>query len=205
MASGSRTCPECGAPVSARDAGCPSCGRILDRAEPGLAAPVPAPRESQRESHHEGEVERAQRGGTGWKSCALAGCGCLALTALAGFAFAILAGRSLSEIAEGFQRVQLEADLIVLRRALEEFADDHGDLYPERLDQLTEARDGGPWIEHVPLDRWSRSYVFEPPPQRARASGPGRLLSLGRDGAAGGEGDDADLDEAAVGIKPSPR
>jgi len=202
MASVTRTCPECGAAVSARDAGCPRCGRILDRGEPAFAA-APAPRPV--ESHREGEIERARSGGTGWRSCLLAGCGCLALTALAALAFAVLAGRSLSELAEGFQRVQLEVDLIVMRRALEDYADDHGGLYPERLDALTASEGGGPWIEHLPLDSWSRDYVFEPPPARARASGTGRLFSLGRDGEPGGEGDDADLDERAVGIKPGPR
>lgn len=147
----------------------------------------------------------ARSGGTGWRSCLLAGCGCLGLAGITAAILAFVAGRGMRDIARGFERVMLEADLIALRRALEEYADDHGGRYPERLEDLTQRGGGDPWIEVLPEDRWHRPFVFEPPPERDREQGPGRLLSLGRDGELGGAGEDLDLDEAAVGIKPSPR
>src|SRR5688572_21086713 len=202
MASGMRTCPECGAAVSPREAGCPSCGRIFDRGEKLLDRALEV---APRPVEHEGAVEHARSGGTGWTSCLLAGCGCLVASALAAGLFAFLTGSGLREVVEGNRRVQQEAALITLRRALEEFADDHGNRYPERLEQLAEASGGGPWIERLPSDRWGRRFVFEPPPDLERSRGAGRLYSLGRDGEVGGEGEDADLDEATAGIKLTPR
>jgi len=51
---------------------------------------------------------------------------------------------------------------------------------------------GGPYLdsEDVPLDPWSRPYVYQVPGQGGRAY---RLLSLGADGQPGGEGEDADI------------
>ena len=80
MASGLRTCPECGTAVSLHEAGCPSCGRILERATETAG------------SAQEGEVEAARSGGTGWTSLVLAGCGCLVLAILLAMVFVWIAG-----------------------------------------------------------------------------------------------------------------
>ena len=80
MASGLRTCPECGTAVSPHDAGCPSCGRILERANDAAGGA------------REGDVEGARSGGTGWTSLVLAGCGCLVLAILLALLFVWVAG-----------------------------------------------------------------------------------------------------------------
>jgi len=67
------TCPECGAAVAPRDAGCPSCGRILDAPERAAGSQA---------ASEQGAVETAQSGGTGWTSLVLAGCGCLVFAVL---------------------------------------------------------------------------------------------------------------------------
>jgi hypothetical protein len=83
MSSGMRTCPECGSAVAPRDAGCPSCGRILDRRERAVDGA---------NAVHEGTVEGAPSGGTGWTSLVLAGCGCLVFVALLAVLFAWVVG-----------------------------------------------------------------------------------------------------------------
>jgi hypothetical protein len=80
MASGTRTCPECGAAVSPRDAGCPSCGRILDAHERGAG------------DAEDGAVQGARSGGTGWSSLLVAGCGCLVFVVLLAVLFTWVAG-----------------------------------------------------------------------------------------------------------------
>jgi general secretion pathway protein G len=50
----------------------------------------------------------------------------------------------------------------------------------------------GPYLrKDVPLDPWGRAYVYRSPGERNRAGFD--LESLGRDGKAGGEGEDADV------------
>jgi hypothetical protein len=80
MASGLRACPECGTAVSLYDAGCPSCGRILERATEAAGGA------------QAGEVEAARSGGTGWTSLVLAGCGCLVLAILLVMLFVWVSG-----------------------------------------------------------------------------------------------------------------
>ena len=206
MARTSRSCPECGAEASPREAGCPRCGHIFQSvaSQPVERAEAAAPQESERASAPV-RVEAPSRGGTGWRSVFAATCGCFVLVALAGAVVAWLAERELAGIGSQFSRVQQEADLIALRRALEAYADAHLGRYPERLELLLERDGGGPWIERLPSDRWGRAFVFEPPQGLERASGPGRLLTLGSDGEPGGRGEGADLDERALGLRPSPR
>jgi general secretion pathway protein G len=50
----------------------------------------------------------------------------------------------------------------------------------------------GPYLrKDVPLDPWDRPYVYKSPGEQSRAGFD--LLSLGRDGQPGGEGEDADV------------
>ena len=50
----------------------------------------------------------------------------------------------------------------------------------------------GPYLrKEVPLDPWNRDYVYHSPPEGGTDEY--ELLSLGRDGEVGGEGEDADI------------
>ncbi|MNE67035.1 Type II secretion system protein G precursor [compost metagenome] len=54
-----------------------------------------------------------------------------------------------------------------------------------------ESRWRGPYLrKEVPLDPWGAAYIYESPGQNREDFS---LRSLGKDGAAGGEGDDADI------------
>jgi len=200
MAAATRSCPGCGAEVSAREAGCPRCGHLFQAVEGVPARPAAVERETAPV-----EVRATAGGGTGWRSVLVATCGCFVLVAAAGAVVAWIGGRVLGDVAAQFLEVQQEADLIALRQALEAWADDHDGRYPEALEQLTRGEAGGPWIEALPSDRWGRPFRFEPPPGGDRASGPGRLYTLGQDGEPGGAGADADLDEQALGLVRRPR
>ena len=200
MAGSRHSCPECGAEVSAREAGCPRCGHLFQAVEGAPALPPAIERETAPV-----EVAATPGGGRGWRSVLVVTCGCFVLVAAAGAVVAWLGGRLLGDVAGQFLEVQQEADLIALRAALEAYADDHDGRYPVELEQLIRRNGGGPWIEALPTDRWGRPFRFEPPPGGERAGGLGRLYTLGADGAPGGTEDDADLDEERLGLLRSPR
>lgn len=90
-------------------------------------------------------------------------------------------------------RAQIEA----FGKALDQYRIDIG-RYPGSAEGLAalvarpggESRWAGPYLaKAVPPDPWGRAYVYRAPGQH----GDYDLLSLGRDGRPGGEGDDADL------------
>jgi hypothetical protein len=198
MSRPTRSCPECGAEVSAREAGCPRCGHLFQAVE------APTPRTDDAATAPV-EVAATPGGGTGWRSVLVVTCGCFVLVAAAGAAVAWLGAGLFGDVAAQFLEVQQEADLIALRAALEAYADDHDGRYPAELQQLIRRNGEGPWIEALPTDRWGRPFRFEPPPGGLRASGPGRLYTLGADGAPGGADEDTDLDEEALGLVKRPR
>jgi general secretion pathway protein G len=92
------------------------------------------------------------------------------------------------------QRSAAQTQMDALATALDSYRLDVG-RYPRDLDGLLENDTGrdawnGPYLERaevIPLDPWGNEYVY---------SAEGRsfeLMSLGADGAPGGEGDDADI------------
>lgn len=92
------------------------------------------------------------------------------------------------------QRSAAQTQMDALATALDSYRLDIG-RYPRELEGLLENDTGrdvwnGPYLERtevVPLDPWGNEYVY---------SAEGRsfeLMSLGADGAPGGEGDDADI------------
>lgn len=195
MARATRTCPECGARVSARAAGCPRCGRILDAGPPGPVGAAEGDRPATAARPLE-DLGPSPGGAGGLPLPAVACGGCLVLVLVAGAALWWIARSTLGDIADVMTRVTVEGDLVALRGALERYADDHQDRYPERLEVLLEEDGGrGPWLPEARLDPWVRPYRFDAPPDGTRASGRGRVYTLGRDGAAGGRGEDADLGE----------
>lgn len=107
---------------------------------------------------------------------------------------AALVGPALfSNLGKG-QRATAQTQMDALASALDSYRLDVG-RYPETLEGLVENdtnRDtwSGPYLRGaLPKDPWGNDYVYTP----------GRndfdLLSYGADGAAGGEGDDADIED----------
>ena len=84
-----------------------------------------------------------------------------------------------------------------LQKALDQYRIDTG-RYPSTQQSLSalqvrpadEPRWQGPYLaKAVPLDPWSRPYVYRAPGEHGEYD----LYSLGRDGAPGGDGDNADI------------
>ena len=92
------------------------------------------------------------------------------------------------------QEGKAKADITSLDAALSEYAIRNGNRYPDSLDVLvTPDENGYTYLKQrkLPLDPWKNEYVYEPPsPGEPRA----RVVSYGKDGVPGGEGDSRDID-----------
>ena len=100
------------------------------------------------------------------------------------------------------KRSAAEAQIEILGLALDAYRLDN-DYYPssaQGLDALSRLPAGdpparnwrGPYLKKaVPLDPWERAYVFRSPGDSSPSGYD--LVTLGRDGAPGGEGEDADI------------
>ena len=95
-------------------------------------------------------------------------------------------------------RKKAEADILAIDSSLKEYAIANGGKYPDSLEALVTADvNGHTYLEgkKIPRDPWKNEYMYEPP-------GPGqplpRVMSYGKDGQPGGEGDDADMDTASI-------
>jgi len=111
---------------------------------------------------------------------------------LAGF----VAPRYFAQVGKS-QAKAAKAQINSLEQALDQFRLDVG-RYPtteEGLDALNTAPTSvegwaGPYLKKaVPADPWGRPYVYQQPGSNAEID----LMSLGRDGKAGGTGEDADI------------
>ena len=85
-------------------------------------------------------------------------------------------------------------EITTLCFALDNYAVNNGGRYPDSLEVLViPDEEGNTYLEGltaVPLDPWENAYVYEPP----RGGGSYRVACYGKDGQAGGSGDDADID-----------
>ena len=87
-----------------------------------------------------------------------------------------------------------KTQIALLEQALADYRLDTGD-YPDDLEALTEniennSKWSGPYIKPaVPQDPWGRDYVYIKPGDHGEYD----LLSYGKDGRSGGEGEDADI------------
>ena len=92
------------------------------------------------------------------------------------------------------QRGVARADLSSLSSALDEYAIRNGNRYPDTLDVLVMPDENGyTYLKQrkLPVDPWDYDYVYEMPrPGEPRP----RVISYGKDGAPGGEGDASDID-----------
>lgn len=90
-------------------------------------------------------------------------------------------------------RKTAETQMKLIEGALDAYRLDMG-RYPEALNELmqsTNPRWDGPYLpREVPADPWGNPYIYSVP---GEDGAPYKLLSYGRDGRPGGEGDDADI------------
>ena len=92
------------------------------------------------------------------------------------------------------QREKAKIDITALCQAVDTYTIENNGTYPDTLEILvTPDEHGATYLKgrtSVPLDPWKNQYQYEPP-----SSGrPYRIFSFGKDGQAGGEGDEADID-----------
>jgi general secretion pathway protein G len=96
------------------------------------------------------------------------------------------------------QREKAKMDITQLVSAVTTYALENNGKYPDSLDILvTPDENGNTYLASrntVPLDPWKNAYVYEPP----GGGRPFRIISFGKDGQPGGEGEDADIDNVTM-------
>jgi len=125
--------------------------------------------------------------------------GCLACGFLV---LGLLATLVVPNVVQKFQfasHKKAEADIVAIRNAVTEYAVANGGKFPDSLqDLVTPDVHGRTFLDTrtLPKHPWGRAYLYDPP-------GPGnpqpRVLSYGKDGDPGGEGDDADIYSDSLG------
>jgi general secretion pathway protein G len=95
-------------------------------------------------------------------------------------------------------REKAKADITVIAGAVTAYAIENGGRFPDNLDVLvTPDQNGHSFLdtEVVPKDPWGNEYVFEP---ALSGTAKFRVISYGKDGVPGGEGDDEDIDNIKI-------
>lgn len=92
-------------------------------------------------------------------------------------------------------RTTAKADITSMMSALDEYAINNGGKYPDSLEPLvTPDENGHTYLKgpagKLPKDPWKNEYVYEAPQSGQPMP---RILSYGKDGQPGGEGDDRDI------------
>lgn len=90
-----------------------------------------------------------------------------------------------------------KADLYSINQALEQYMIANGE-FPDSIEALVQPDENNRQFlnqKTVPKDPWGNEYIYNPP---SSGSNEIELFSYGRDGAAGGEGEDRDLTYAMV-------
>lgn len=91
-----------------------------------------------------------------------------------------------------------KADITAISDAVKSFAIENGGRFPDGLEALvTPDANGHSYLdsEVVPKDPWGNEYAFEPAPSGSQKF---RVISYGKDGVPGGEGDDTDIDNIKI-------
>ena len=95
-------------------------------------------------------------------------------------------------------KARATSDIVAICAAIDTFAIDNGGRYPESLELLvTPDENGVTYLKDMtstPRDPWKNPYEYEP----ASGSGAYRVISYGKDGQPGGDGDDADIDNFTI-------
>ena len=88
-------------------------------------------------------------------------------------------------------KTKAKADITAIARAIDDYAVENNGRYPESLEVLvTPDANGFTFLnkETVPVDPWGHEFVYEP-----GGGSKFNVISYGKDGQPGGEGDDADI------------
>ena len=91
-----------------------------------------------------------------------------------------------------------KADIVSISEAITGYAIENGGRYPDSLEVLvTPDANGHTFLdmETVPKDPWGNEYIYEPAPSNSQKF---RVLSYGKDGQPGGDGDEADIDNIKI-------
>lgn len=95
-------------------------------------------------------------------------------------------------------RGKAKGDITAIVQALDEYAIANGMKYPDSLEALvTPDVNGETFLKQtkIPKDPWKNEYLYDPPvPGQPRP----RVYTYGKDGQAGGEGNDADIDNVSI-------
>lgn len=96
-------------------------------------------------------------------------------------------------------KARAASDIVAITTAIDTFAIENGGRYPDSLELLVTPDENGVTylkdMTSVPRDPWKNEYAYEP---AARGGGTYRVISYGKDGQPGGEGDDADIDNFTI-------
>jgi len=140
---------------------------------------------------------RVVRGGRGaWRHRGFTLMELLVVVVIIGLLVALVAPRYFQQIGKS-ERTAAANQIDALRKAVDSYRLDVG-RFPRQEDGLRalverpdgEARWNGPYLQRsVPLDPWGNAYVYTVPGAFADYD----VLSFGRDGRPGGEGEDADI------------
>jgi general secretion pathway protein G len=123
-------------------------------------------------------------------------CACLAfgIASIVGVGLVLLVVPNVLQRLAFPSRTKAMVGILEIKEALTSYALAHEGKFPENLEALLQTReDGRPYLrsEDGLRDPWGHEYLYEPPtPEHAEP----RILSYGRDGEPGGEGEDADMD-----------
>jgi general secretion pathway protein G len=89
----------------------------------------------------------------------------------------------------------VKSDIAQICQAIDSYTINNGGKAPDTLETLEQPDENGhSYLKKIPNDPWKNPYVYEPP----LGSQEYRVLSYGKDGAPGGEGDDADIDNIKI-------
>ena len=91
-----------------------------------------------------------------------------------------------------------KADIVAISDAVTSYAIENGGRFPDGIEVLVTPDPNGHTfldMETVPKDPWGNEYVFEPAPSGSQKF---RVISYGKDGVPGGEGDEADIDNIKI-------
>jgi general secretion pathway protein G len=91
-----------------------------------------------------------------------------------------------------------KADIVAIADAITGYAIENGGRFPDSLEVLVQPDSSGHTMlemDTVPKDPWGNEYIYEPAPSGSQRF---RVISYGKDGTPGGEGDDADIDNIKI-------
>ena len=94
---------------------------------------------------------------------------------------------------------KVKADITTIESALNEYAINNGNRFPDSLEALVQPDSNGhtylQGYKSIPKDPWKNEYLYEPPHTGQPLP---RIYTLGKDGQPGGEGEDADIDNFTI-------